>query len=138
MDQQEDIIITLTAPDSGITFQIEPISSLKRKYAQRKRNSAAKKRKLELKCEWEDCFIAGNFDSVDEFSDHVAQNHAKVGHGDGTRGRWCSWKGCEFQLEEDDDEQEQDLERHINFHAFHTKIKQLGDHVIKVRKYVHL
>lgn len=76
---------------------------------------------LNLICEWRDCDFISK--SMDAFSKHVA-NHIKeldIKITDDIEVYACLWSGCTHETAID-----VDIMRHVNFHAFHTKLKCIG------------
>ncbi|KAJ8683240.1 hypothetical protein QAD02_019032 [Eretmocerus hayati] len=85
-----------------------------------------KNEKLDLSCEWRGCQF--NVRSMDAFAKHVA-NHVtelEIKVTDDGEVYVCLWSGCTYESNVD-----VDIMRHVNFHAFHTKIKCLGANVRK-------
>lgn len=70
--------------------------------------------RFELECEWEDCTKV--LDDMDAYLRHVDE------HLNSACDLQCKWRLCDSdELETDDD-----LKRHVRFHAFHAKLKQIG------------
>lgn len=99
---------------------------------------------LSFKCEWEDCF-SDDFDDLSTFLEHVAahvedvpiistkitaqsidHSGAKELVDDGNKTFGCLWDGCGFETVNSSE-----MVRHLNFHAFHTNIKSIGDSILK-------
>lgn len=83
-----------------------------------------KAEKLELFCEWKDCNFTCK--SVDQFVRHVA-NHVTelaIEEESGSEVYACLWAGCIYKSGID-----KDIVRHVNYHAFHSKLKSIGVNV---------
>jgi len=106
--QQMDNIIVCPQSDS--------VSNLSRK-------NFFRDEKLQLDCEWDDCI--DNFNNISDFTKHVASHvtEAEVRVLDPPHGDvfGCLWTECGFETPSSEE-----MVRHINFHAFHTKIKCHG------------
>ena len=70
--------------------------------------------KLELECEWDSCKEV--YSEMDEFMDHI-DRHLEM-----RESLDCKWRMCDS----DEIESDEDLKRHVIFHAFHSKLKQIG------------
>lgn len=74
---------------------------------------------LFLKCEWgNDC--DQTFSCMNLFMKHIDD------HGNDSANFECQWKDCDADCFEN----ESNFKRHINFHAFHTKLKDIGQKVL--------
>lgn len=71
--------------------------------------------KFELECEWDDCDLV--LTDMDEFLNHIDEHLATV------QGVECKWRQCDTEELATD----ADLKRHVRFHAFHAKLKQIGN-----------
>lgn len=87
----------------------------------RKLGVQLKLEKLNLICEWKNCLYSDK--SMDSFikqvANHVTELDIKI-----TSEREvyaCLWLGCKYESPID-----VDIMRHVNFHAFHTKLKCIG------------
>lgn len=69
---------------------------------------------FELECEWENCEQVHK--NMDEFMLHIDYHLSTVENSD------CKWRMCDSEGIASVD----DLKRHVKFHAFHAKIKQIG------------
>ena len=80
--------------------------------------------KHNLVCEWSGCGQAAA--SMDYFLQHVSSHLDE--HVSGNSSRFtCEWNGCdasEFSCESK-------FKRHVKYHAFHTKLKEIGTEVLK-------
>ena len=69
-------------------------------------------------CEWADCcFVSDDFDT---FYEHVKAHTTNFLSE--TEANACQWRQCSSDSHED----EQELVRHVLFHAYHAKLKDLG------------
>jgi len=81
---------------------------------------------FQLKCEWNDCESVWN--TMDDFLDHVDSHLKDV---DllidlANAGYDCQWAECDFMTFMCVDT----FKRHVRFHAFHTKLKEIGQNVL--------
>ncbi|CAF0708023.1 unnamed protein product [Brachionus calyciflorus] len=75
-----------------------------------------------LKCEWSnECNKV--FSSMDLFLQHVDEHLEKIN----STNLECKWLDCDSDLFDD----ESCLKRHVRFHAFHTKLKNIGLNVLE-------
>lgn len=74
--------------------------------------------KLELECEWDNCKEV--YSDMDEFMDHI-DRHLEM-----RKSLDCKWRMCDS----DEIEFDEDLKRHVIFHAFHSKLKQIGRSIL--------
>ncbi|XP_051902390.1 histone H4 transcription factor isoform X2 [Hippocampus zosterae] len=91
-------------------------------------NKRLQKKKLELECEWGTC--QESFSKMEIFYEHVevhldAVNMAEEDEVE-TQERNCLWRDCGFYSVECPEE----FRRHLFFHCYHTKLKQLGQQVL--------
>ena len=78
---------------------------------------------LVLICDWEVCKQL--FQNMDRFLEHVAQHAGQVDVDD--KGSvTCMWEDCGFVTSD-----QNEMTRHIYYHAYHTKIKCLGANLIE-------
>lgn len=77
--------------------------------------------KFYLKCEWQSCNSI--LTTMDSFLDHI-DHHLE----DSTSNSLfeCEWQGCDSSSFDCDST----FNRHVKFHAFHTKLKQIGVNVL--------
>ncbi|XP_068456663.1 histone H4 transcription factor [Clinocottus analis] len=94
-------------------------------------NKRIHKKTLNLVCEWSSC--QESFSRMDHFCDH-AEGHFKalnveedVEEAGGERN--CLWRDCGFCSVEGPEE----LRRHLFFHCYHNKLKQLGQQVLSAQ-----
>ncbi|NXM73426.1 HINFP factor, partial [Serilophus lunatus] len=75
-----------------------------------------------LQCEWQQCsFVAA--EGMEEFCAHVAQHlRERRDETDPLEEFTCLWRDCGFCCPDSP----ADLVRHLNFHCYHTKLKQWG------------
>ena len=110
-------------------------------------SNRVKEETLELNCEWEECHET--FDILEEFLNHVSEHEndipiisTKIASGQSTSGFrelvddnssqktfGCLWQDCGFETTSSGE-----MIRHLNFHAFHTKIKSHGQNVWSTTK----
>ena len=77
--------------------------------------------KFNLKCEWSgECDKV--FSTMDSFLDHVDEHLENA-----NTNFECKWKDCDTDSFED----ESSFKRHVRFHAFHTKLKYIGQNVLE-------
>ena len=108
-----------------------PLFKLSRQ-KQKKRAKDKKPEELELNCEWS--FCQESHVSMDSFMKHVEGHVQELmmtsrdlsEKQEEEERHVCSWRECDFECEN-----ELEIARHVNFHAFHTKIKYIGERVIK-------
>ncbi|XP_017287418.1 histone H4 transcription factor isoform X2 [Kryptolebias marmoratus] len=85
------------------------------------------KKALKLGCEWASC--QESFSQMENFCKHV-EDHLTSLHPDEDEGaeeeRNCLWRDCGFCSVDGLEE----LRRHLLFHCYHTKLKQLGQQVL--------
>ena len=77
---------------------------------------------MSYSCEWGNCsFVSDNFDT---FYEHVHGHTANLFRelDDESEENVCQWRQCVSDSYED----EQELIRHVLFHAYHAKLKDLG------------
>ena len=80
---------------------------------------------MSYSCEWGDCyFVSDNFDS---FYEHVKGHTTNLfcepdDESKETEENVCQWRQCFCDAHED----EQELIRHVLFHGYHAKLKDLG------------
>ena len=79
---------------------------------------------LDLICDWEVCKQL--FQNMDSFSEHMALQHAGQVDVDDKGSVTCMWEDCEFVTSD-----QNEMTRHIYYHAYHTKIKCLGANLIE-------
>ncbi|OXU20486.1 hypothetical protein TSAR_003327 [Trichomalopsis sarcophagae] len=87
----------------------------------RKLGVQLKSEKLNLVCEWRECEFSNK--SMDAFVKHVA-NHVSeldIKITSDIEVYACLWSGCNYESEVDTD-----IMRHVNYHAFHSKLKCIG------------
>ena len=84
---------------------------------------------MDLQCEWKDCRAQKT--RMEDFMRHVASHvtEAEVRYNPPPLcdSFGCLWLGCGFETINS-----QEMVRHINFHAFHTKIKCHGHNMLEV------
>nr|XP_040036082.1 histone H4 transcription factor [Gasterosteus aculeatus aculeatus]XP_040036083.1 histone H4 transcription factor [Gasterosteus aculeatus aculeatus]XP_040036084.1 histone H4 transcription factor [Gasterosteus aculeatus aculeatus] len=85
---------------------------------------------LTLVCEWSSC--QESFSQMDHFCNHAethfdALNAAQEDEEETEGVRNCLWKDCGFCSVDGPEE----LRRHLFFHCYHSKLKQLGQQVLK-------
>jgi hypothetical protein len=119
--------------DENIVEQIElsshnSISNVDSSKKQRVRRYFKKKDEIELKCEWKNCEKL--YKNMDIYLSHIDQhlNDYLSGFFDHNGEDFeCFWQGCDAQSF---DRCESTFKRHVRFHAFHTKLKQIGKNVL--------
>ncbi|KAK0178151.1 hypothetical protein PV328_002128 [Microctonus aethiopoides] len=80
---------------------------------------------LNLICEWKDCIFSST--SVDRFVNHVANHVPQLDITVNDLGKnvyVCKWKNCDCQ-----NENSAEITRHVNYHAYHTKLKCIGANI---------
>lgn len=85
-------------------------------------------KKIVMKCEWNMCHSV--FYKMEPFVTHVAEHCTCTKDHLTGDGYICYWRECGFACPTTEE-----LDRHIFFHAFHTKIKSLGTVVLKEKNY---
>ncbi|XP_054011388.1 histone H4 transcription factor [Hylaeus anthracinus] len=94
--------------------------------AKRRRVGLAQNREvLNLSCAWTNCEF--ETDHVERFAKHVAQHVPDLSTETNEKGvevYVCQWDGC-FYANNDPDE----ISRHVNYHAYHTKLKCIGSNI---------
>lgn len=87
----------------------------------RKLGVKLKSEKLNLVCEWRSCAFSSK--SMDAFSKHVANHITEldIKITDECEVYACLWSDCTYETAID-----VDMMKHVNFHAFHTKLKCIG------------
>lgn len=80
-----------------------------------------KSEKLNLVCEWKECEFSSN--SIDSFIKHVATHVTQldIRITPEMEVYACLWSGCIYENEID-----VNIIRHVNYHAFHSKLKCIG------------
>ncbi|XP_058791060.1 histone H4 transcription factor-like [Phymastichus coffea] len=83
-----------------------------------------KAEKLDLICEWKACNFTCKF--VDLFIKHVANHITELAVEEisGSESYVCLWSGCDYNSGVSID-----IMRHVNYHAFHSKLKSIGVNV---------
>lgn len=82
--------------------------------------------KYSLSCEWKDCNLV--LESMDAYLDHIDMHlvdDLKI-----SQTYFCSWKECDYASFPS----ESSFKRHVRFHAFHTKLKEIGQNVLNTLK----
>ncbi|KAK8745517.1 hypothetical protein OTU49_000238 [Cherax quadricarinatus] len=119
MDQsQEEAVDDFSAPPAG---QSNSETSEPRKITTKRKivSSEVLMNRISLNCEWNMCCAI--YRKMEQFVSHVADHlSAETGPPSGD-GYLCHWRECGFVCSTKDE-----LERHVFFHAFHSKIKGLG------------
>lgn len=91
-------------------------------------NKRMQKKALKLECEWGSC--QESFNRMENFCKHVEGHLSALEEEEDeeeTEGeRSCLWRDCGFCSVEGSEE----LRRHVFFHCYHTKLKQLGQQVL--------
>ncbi|XP_015238334.1 PREDICTED: histone H4 transcription factor [Cyprinodon variegatus] len=82
-----------------------------------------RKKTLKLECEWASC--GETFSQMENFCKH-AEAHLTEEEEEGEDERNCLWKDCGFCSVDGLEE----LRRHLLFHCYHTKLKQLGQQIL--------
>ncbi|XP_034034466.1 histone H4 transcription factor [Thalassophryne amazonica] len=88
-------------------------------------NKRTHKKTLKLECEWELC--QESFCEMDKFCKHAESHLSAEGDTEGEQN--CMWGDCGFCSVEGPEE----LRRHLYFHCYHTKLKQLGQQVLEAQ-----
>ncbi|KAM9729519.1 histone H4 transcription factor [Menidia menidia] len=93
-------------------------------------NKRMQKKTLKLDCEWGSC--QESFSQMENFCRHTeghlsALNEEEDGGAEGEKN--CLWRECGFCSVEGSEE----LRRHLFFHCYHTKLKQLGQQVLEAQ-----
>ncbi|XP_067347964.1 histone H4 transcription factor isoform X2 [Channa argus] len=93
-------------------------------------NKRIQKKTLKLECEWASC--QDSFSLMENFCNH-AEGHLNAlisaeddDDEDGDEDRTCLWRDCGFCSVDGPEE----LRRHLFYHCYHTKLKQLGQQVL--------
>ncbi|KAM9333364.1 histone H4 transcription factor [Pholidichthys leucotaenia] len=93
-------------------------------------NKRVQRKTLKLDCEWGSC--RESFDRMESFCKH-AEGHLTALNAEeedeAEAGRNCLWRDCGFCSMEGFDE----LRRHLFFHCYHTKLKQLGQQMLNAQ-----
>jgi hypothetical protein len=99
--------------------EFDSVSECGRK--RRKIGVKLKTEKLNLSCEWKECHFNSN--SMDFFIKHVANHITEldIKVTDETEVYACLWSGCVYESAID-----VEIMRHVNYHAFHSKLKCIG------------
>ena len=115
-DRSNNVVVTPQHHDNTVT-------SLKK-------NNLYTSEKLSLECEWADC--VDYYDHYGQFSAHVSGHIHEaevrdVEHVEPPLDKvfGCLWTDCGFESPDSEE-----MVRHINFHAFHTKIKCHGRNML--------
>ncbi|XP_037543487.1 histone H4 transcription factor [Nematolebias whitei] len=84
------------------------------------------KKALQLGCEWASC--QESFSQMENFCKHAESHLSSPEEGEeaGEEERSCLWRDCGFCSVDGFEE----LRRHLLFHCYHTKLKQLGQQVL--------
>ncbi|XP_041656517.1 histone H4 transcription factor [Cheilinus undulatus] len=95
-------------------------------------NKRIQKKALKLVCEWGSC--KETFTQMDNFCKHAeghlnALNDEEEDQDDVEGERNCLWRECGFCSIEGPEE----LRRHLFFHCYHTKLKQLGQRILSAQ-----
>ncbi|XP_031176124.1 histone H4 transcription factor [Sander lucioperca] len=96
-------------------------------------NRRIHKKTLKLECEWSSC--QESFSRIDNFCKHAeghlsnALNMAEEDEEETEGERNCLWRDCGFCSVEGPEE----LRRHLFFHCYHTKLKQMGQQVLNAQ-----
>lgn len=79
---------------------------------------------FDMKCEWAEC----DFESLKvlQFVQHVSTHQPQIENRDSGTMYCCLWDSCGFDSSSHDT-----VLRHINYHAYHTKIKSIGSSIMK-------
>ncbi|KAL7643321.1 UNVERIFIED_CONTAM: hypothetical protein RMT77_006613 [Armadillidium vulgare] len=84
----------------------------------------SKMNEIVLKCEWNMCVVT--MQKMEKFLFHVAEHVASVNEIPSNEGYLCLWRACCFATQS-----KAEFDRHVYFHAFHSKIKGIGEIVMK-------
>ncbi|XP_037125681.1 histone H4 transcription factor [Syngnathus acus] len=92
-------------------------------------NKRLQEKTLKLECEWASC--QESFSQMEKFCKHVEVHldATNMAEGDEEELEWernCLWRDCGFFSVEGPEE----FRRHLFFHCYHTKLKQLGQQVL--------
>lgn len=81
---------------------------------------------LDLTCEWKECTFKQRSKHMEEFLRHVSSHipGIQVSMKDDNEVYVCQWKDCLY-----DTEVSEEVVRHVNYHAYHTKLKSIGSNV---------
>lgn len=90
----------------------------------RKLGVQLKSERFDLACEWKGCTYST--EKIDCFNKHVANHVTELEIRVTSEGEVyaCLWSGCIYETDVD-----VDVKRHLNYHAFHSKLKCIGTNV---------
>ncbi|PWA23239.1 hypothetical protein CCH79_00001978 [Gambusia affinis] len=86
-------------------------------------NRRTQKKPLQVECEWASC--GESFSQMENFCKH-AEAHLTEEEEEAEGERNCLWRDCGFCSVDGPEE----LRRHLLFHCYHTKLKQLGQQAL--------
>ncbi|XP_050702214.1 histone H4 transcription factor-like [Eriocheir sinensis] len=83
-------------------------------------------KKMVITCEWNMC--SKEYQKVEHFMAHITEHLQAITEPESNDGYLCYWRECEFSCSA-----KEEMDRHVYFHAFHTKIKSIGAVIMEER-----
>ncbi|XP_066941698.1 histone H4 transcription factor-like [Macrobrachium rosenbergii] len=114
-------------------LQIQEDSSPENEGSSSSRGTSSKRKNLKfedcmklitLECEWNEC--TDTFKKVETFCQHVDEHLSADSRAITEDGYLCIWRECGYFCDS-----KEELNRHVCFHAFHTKLKAIGSVLLK-------
>jgi uncharacterized C2H2 Zn-finger protein len=87
---------------------------------------------FKLECEWSDC--SEIFNDMDNYLSHIEVEHLTINdtdhRGEAAQQQKCQWRECDY-VDYVEFENKDTFKRHVRYHAFHNKLKQIGESVLQ-------
>ena len=130
VDRSNNVLVATPEQSNNVAAASTPHHQEQDSVSNLKKNNQYTTEKLELECEWSDC--VDYYDHYGLFSNHVSSHIHEaevrtVEHVEAPLDKvfGCLWADCGFETPDSEE-----MVRHINFHAFHTKIKCHGRNML--------
>ncbi|KAG7176949.1 Histone H4 transcription factor-like [Homarus americanus] len=128
VDKTQEQVVNDNRSESQTDERTSESSEEKKKSSTKikKISGAMRLKQMSLNCEWNMCTAV--YKKMERFIFHIA-DHLAVTEPPSGDGHLCHWRDCWFVCNT-----KEELDRHVYFHAFHTKTKSMGKVLMEERQ----